>query len=251
MEEPPIRIENPTQPADKNFKRREFLLDIQDLPDKSPGYAAEVIPGTATNIPKQLLWLKKQQFTNGSRGTLAFEAAVPASSEILTVVRCGVATGPWKYSSSPSVNFSGTSISGGGSMRRSDEIRRNVSLEGHETEEGVVAKVSEDWFDKDDLRLVAITYDDRAVTGRSQIDHPQKEKTLTTITTTLPGLTLKEIKNLNVERRPFDWVCFDYVTAQPVAGESQKPTTSDTHDVDSAARRMGCGWPDNRWKGCH
>ena len=112
--------------------------------------------------------------------------------------------------------------------------RRNVSLEGHETKEGVVAKVSEDWFDRDDLRLVAITYNGRAVTGRSQIDHPQKEQTLTTITTTLPGLTLKEIKKLNVERRPYDWVSFDYVAAQPVAGESQKPTTPDTHDVDSS-----------------
>ena len=118
LTEPPIRIENPSQPADKNFKRREFLLDIQNLPDKSSGYAAEIVPGTATNIPKQFLLGKNgQQFPNGINW-LAFETAVPASSEILTVVRCGVATGPWKESSSPSVNFSGTSISGGGSMRQ-------------------------------------------------------------------------------------------------------------------------------------
>ena len=111
------------------------------------------------------------------------------------------------------------------------QIADNVSLDGHQTKEGVVATVSEDWLDKDDLRLVALTYDGRAVTGRSRIEHPQRQKTQTTVTTTLPGLILKEIKNINVERRPYEWTCFSYIPASARLGQKRVDNATATRTI--------------------
>ena len=35
--------------------------------------------------------------------------------------------------------------------------------------------VSEDWFDKDNLRLVAVTHDGRAVTSAASVGHPKNQ----------------------------------------------------------------------------
>ncbi len=81
-----------------------------------------------------------------------------------------------------------------------------------------------DRLEKDDFRLVLITYDGRALTGPTRIDHPKKQQTQTTITATFPGVTLQEIKTVNIERRPYEWVCFCYVAAVPEgAGKPDSP----------------------------
>ena len=222
LPEPPCRLASRVKPDNSTQLLRRFFVRVKDLPSQSARIVAEVARGTSTEYPEHVEHNGKP-IANGVR-VLAFEAQLPGTSQTVTQLRCGVAAGPWRESASPSVNLYPKYIGGGSSSGG-----RNVSLHAVESKEGVVARVSEDWYDKDDLRSVAITYDDRTVTGRAQIDHPQNERTGTTITVTLPGTTLKAIKRLKVERRPYEWVCFSYVAVQPKPPEdaSDPPSPQD------------------------
>ncbi|MHB9049417.1 MAG: TIGR03067 domain-containing protein [Pirellulales bacterium] len=234
LPEPPCRFESGAKSEDNTQVPRRFFLRVNGLPSQPAGIVAELASGTAAEYPESVE--QNGQVLANRVNVLAFETRIAATSRTVTQLRCGVAVGPWRESAWPSVNLYPKYISGGISGGG-----HNTSLHAEENKEGVVATVSEDWLDEDDLRLVAITYEGRAVTGRARIDHPTKQQIQTTITATLPGLTLKEIKELNVERRPYDWVCFTYVAARrkspedtPIA-ESQPNKAAETPDARPAA----------------
>jgi len=212
LAEPPCQINTKGVCDDASLVRRRFFLRLNGLPSLPAGIVGNVAPGVApvtlATVPEQVRQAGKMVYNRVN--FLAFEAFVPPASRTITTVTCGVATGPWKDFTSPSVNVYKDYISGGVSCGS-----YNVNLHIQKNKDGVTAGVSVDRLEKDDLRLVLITYDGRALTGRARIDHPKKQQTQTTITATFPGLTLQEIKAVNVERRPYEWVCFSYVAAAP------------------------------------
>lgn len=232
LAEAPCRFENAAKPADKSETVRRFFFQLRGLPAQPAGITGEITPGHVACFPDEVL--RNAEKKANRRDFLAFEAVVPAGRPTVPALRCGIASGPWfgddaltslnPYPSSPSVNLIRPHFINGGVSRSSGH---NLSLEGKDSENGAAVVVSEDWFDKFDLRLVATTYDGRAVTGTGLVDHPKNERTLTTIATTFPGLTVKEIKKLEVERRPYQWVCFAYVAVQPKQKSATKTARPD------------------------
>jgi uncharacterized protein (TIGR03067 family) len=227
LAEPPCQFDSRGVCDDASLVRRRFFLRLNGLPSQPAGIVGNVAPGVApvtpTTVPQHVRQAGKQ--VENRVTFLAFEAFVPPASRTITAVTCGIATGPWKDFTSPSVlhdpqsGYISGGVSGGG---------YNVSLHISKNKDGVTAGVSVDRLETDDFRLVLITYDGRALTGPARIDHPKKQQTQTTVTATYPGLTLQEIKTVNIERRPYEWVCFPYVAAKPETEASPEAIRSNT-----------------------
>ncbi len=232
LAKPPCQFDSGTKSDDKGLVRRRFFLSVSSaLLSSQTEIAGGISPGTIAAIPERVR-RQGREVDNGVK-FLAFEAFVPKTSHTITAVTCGVATGPWQEFASPSVNYypgPGGYCSGGESIGS-----RNIWLQIHKQKDGVEAVVTDGWFNTDDLRLVAITYDGRALTGRAWIDHPKRQQVQTIIRATFPGVTLAEIKKLNVERRPYEWVCFSYVAAVPET--AAKLETAAPHATAAAARK--------------
>ena len=229
LAEPPCQFFTKGALDDTSLVRRRFFLRIKGLPASPAGIVGGVTPGVAPGtifgIPERVRQAGKE--VENCVDFLAFEAFVPSGIQTISTVTCGIATGPWKgLITSLSVNqqqeqqgYFRASISCGSN---------NVDLHIHKSKNGVIATVSEDRLDNDDLRIVLVTHDGRALTGRARIDHPKRQQVQTVVTVAIPGVTLQEIKAVNIDHRPFEWVCFSYVAAMPEAAPKPKTTPPPT-----------------------
>ncbi len=107
LAEPPCQFDSKGVCDDASFVRRRFFLRLSGLPSLPAGLvgnvAAGVAPVTLATVPEHVRQAGKE--VDNRVNFLAFEAFVPKASRTITALTCGVATGPWKDFTSPSVNY--------------------------------------------------------------------------------------------------------------------------------------------------
>lgn len=200
-----------------NEVRRVFLARLENHTGQSCGMNYEVRPRSCLGGPQTV---GSRTVTNGVT-VLPFEAWVPATNLTVTV-QVGVSCGPWEDVASKEYDEYGQEH--GASRRTSGNLSRAI-----ETKDAVVI-MSQDRWPADEVRVAAVRVDGQLVEARLKFESDTDGRQLTA---TFPGLTLKQLKEIKLQHRPYTWVEFRNVSLQ--ARHSTKVQASPVSSPQPAA----------------
>jgi hypothetical protein len=239
MIEPPCEIMGSCS-GGNSPKIRAFYAKIGNRPSEPVDMIYKVVPSSVSYCFGSVKQQGKE--VRNSVDFLMFLAQMPSVRSTVSV-RYGIGTGPWQDIANKTYSRGGQS---GASSGRSGGLAKPI-----ETKDGVVVVASDHLTDE--VRVIAIDDDGRelraglacdvqqAVSEQSPGSPPSAPTRLRINRATFAGLSLKKIKEIKLQSRPYEWVEFRNVALQPapgvIAGSSSgvSPANSDVVMVISDA----------------
>ncbi len=223
LAEPPYVPTGAIHGSEKDVSRY-FFARVNNLPSRPAGMTCDITPCTSTGVFGDVIQHGRHVRNRGD--FFAFDSAVPATQRTATV-RCGISSGPWEdvaeniFSEDGHKSESWHSMEGG--LSKLIETKTGIVLTAFDSLPG-------------EIRVIAVLNDGREIAGELELDFGHSAKTSNDAaknesqrmnTATFAGLTLKQIKRIKLQHRPYQWVEFRNVELQPGPAVPPLPPDAD------------------------
>ena len=215
---PPVSGE---QPALNEPMHRAFLVRVVNQTSAVCGLICEVAQ------PAEFNWRVPpgRQAGPGDKVLLDFSAYLPEAS-FFTTLRIGVSSGPWE-------DLARNTYDNSGKEERPAKNDAAVLLNARDTSEGLRIG-SVDHRTKDELRIVAIAKDGRLIEPKLHVSGHADERSLWA---TFPDLSLRQIREIKLQHRPYVFVEFHGVATQP-SDKSVSPAETEYAKLPYTTRKI-------------
>ena len=208
LAEAPCEITDRSSSSDKTEIIRLFFASVKNRPSEPVGMKYEVEPSSfMTSIAVKQHGRRATNFAE----FMAFGAGL-SGNERVAVVRCGIAAGPW---TEPLAAWTPDRQSHG----RASDLSQPI-----EAKDGVVIVASDSLTDE--LHVIAVCNDGRELVARLECDIDQsvtetppggvpRTQRRRVTRATFAGTALKQIREIKLQGRPYEWVEFRNVSLNP------------------------------------
>ena len=203
--------------------RHVFLARIDNGSTEPCGMTYEVEPRFTLSGPMSL----QNRVAPNRDAKLSFAANVPETSRTVTV-RIGVSCGPWEDVASKTYS---SGEEQGGSRTKGGNLSRAV-----ESKDAVVV-ATQDHLPADEVRVVAVRTDGQQVEAWLHFEW-DGERDGRQLTATFSKLALKQIREIKLQHRPYQWVEFRNVAIQPREAKKVPGTVAPSIDASGLSHRV-------------
>ena len=203
----------------KEWTIRHFFARVSNLPSRPAGMDCDVSGKIGLGVYSSVTQHGRDVPNCGD--FFAFDATVPVTQRTATV-SCGISSGPWKDVAEKVFSEEGEITSMGWRVIDGESHKGDLSKP-VETKAGLTVVA----FDSvpGEIRVIAVQTNGRETVGQLKMDvsrssgYAAEKKSQHMNTATFAGLTLKQIKRIKLQYRPYEWVEFRNVALQPRPAE--------------------------------